>query len=209
MITKLNEFNKEEVNDFYNSINKNPTKNTRPYRVAWNNQHNQETRYQLLLDAGVTNGDTILDFGCGLGDLYGYTKKINLNVNYIGVDINENYIMEAKDFYKDAKFYVIDTVNDIKESFDWFLASGSFTMSFTFDEILKILIKVYNKSNKGVAFNMLKDRSIDAFKQKRNFYGAYFYNPDFVIKELRKYFFDDVEMIEDYLDMDFTIHLKK
>ena len=70
----------------------------------------------------------------------------NIFVKYIGVDINKNFIEKNKERYKDdnnATFYVIKTIKDIKENFDWFFASGSLTYTFTLNEIIELLQKIF------------------------------------------------------------------
>ena len=34
---------------------------------------------------------TLLDYGCGMGGLYGYIKEQGINVKYTGMDINPNF----------------------------------------------------------------------------------------------------------------------
>jgi cyclopropane fatty-acyl-phospholipid synthase-like methyltransferase len=85
-------------------------------KVGWNSKDNQIIRFQRLLDVGVMNGETILDFGCGYGDLYDYTQKKDLKIKYIGVDINKSYIYDAVEMHKDCdncKFYISDDIRQI------------------------------------------------------------------------------------------------
>jgi SAM-dependent methyltransferase len=204
----IKEYNKKDINRFYN-LSRKMYDNTgrkkgyefsedesRSGKVGWTDRSGQIKRYQDLLDIGVQNNDSILDFGCGLGDLYGYTKKINLNVDYIGVDINEDHIADAKDTYEsklrhvvpfqenNCIFQVIDTIDDVRRDFDWFLASGSFTIGFNMEEIMEVLDKAYYKSHKGMAFNLLIKKEIENFWVTR-YYGATLYSPDWVLEKLR------------------------
>jgi ribosomal protein L11 methylase PrmA len=199
-------FNFDKIKSFYKVINKEKGANHR--RVAWTSLKNQEVRFQKLLQIGVKNGDTILDFGCGLADLYGYAKKTGLNINYIGVDINEDYIRDAKKQYPDANIYLIKNIDDVKESYDWFLASGSLTLGFKYQEIISLLTKVYNKSRKGVAFNMLTKENIKTYKYVDSYYGSIFCNPRYIAQELSK-ISDKVGLIRGYLPIDFTIYMIK
>jgi SAM-dependent methyltransferase len=217
MITSINEFNKEHVFQFYNVQRRKWSDNAQ--KVGWTSKHNQIVRFQKLLDVGVLNRETIIDFGCGYGDLYDYIKKKKLEIKYIGVDINPEYIKDAIEthrtnfkhldsFEQDCKFYVIETVDDIKDRYDWFFASGSFTLSFTFPEILNILSKVYARSTRGVAFNLLKYPGITTYTRMSGNLDYYEYNPDWVVSELKKNF-PNVEKVEDYLANDATYYLRK
>lgn len=169
----------------------------------------QIARFRNLLNIGVKNGDTVLDFGCAYGSLYKYMKRNGLDrVNYIGVDINKNFIEDARRYYlkkthttfnsflnkqtmpEFPKFYVIRTIDDVKENFDWFLASGVFTYSFEVDEVIEILLKAFNKCNKGIAFNILPagwSKNITSKSKLGKNYMVH-YNPNLLLYELKKYF---------------------
>lgn len=198
------DFNK--IKKFYKTINK--EKKSNHSRVAWTSLKNQEIRFQKLLEIGVKNGDTVLDFGCGLADLCGYAKKIGLKINYIGVDINEDYVRDAKAQYPEENIYLIKSIDDVKETYDWFLASGSLTLGFKYNEIISLLKKVYDRSRKGVAFNMLTKDSIETYKYIDNYYQSIFCNPRHIIGDLKK-FSNRIGLVKGYLDIDFTIYMIK
>ncbi len=64
----------------------------------------------------ITNpGYSILDVGCYHGDVYDYVNDIG--VDYLGIDLFESHIAEAKRKHKDAKFKVEDLFQ-LKESAD-------------------------------------------------------------------------------------------
>lgn len=74
------------------------------------------------------HGARILDVGCGTGSVLNYIDK-NINVNYVGCDINPDYIKRAmKKFGNRATFYCCD-VNALPEKesgFDFAAAIGLF-----------------------------------------------------------------------------------
>ncbi len=62
----------------------------------------------------LKNGDKVLDLGCGNGRLYELFKELSSqdkNIKYIGIDISENLIKEAKKRYPEAEFYTGDALN--------------------------------------------------------------------------------------------------
>lgn len=205
---KICEFNSDRTMKFYDwTRNNNKDKHG---KVGWSSTKNQIIRFQKLLDVGVMNGETILDFGCGYGDLYDYTLKKGLKIKYIGVDINKSFIYDAVEMHKQydsCKFYLSDDIRQIKDPFDWFLASGSFTMGFKFKEVLDILKYAYGKSTRGAAFNLLRLRS-EYIKTYVSDEGYYLYNPEWVVEQLKKEF-PNVEKTDDYLPNDATYYLKK
>lgn len=176
-------------------------------KVGWDNSKNQKIRWDILLD-GVKNGDSILDFGCGIGDLYNYMNEKYNDFKYYGVDISENYINLAKNKYPNVNFKLINNLDDINFNYDWFIASGVFTVYTTVNDLLDYIDKAYNQSKKGVSFNLIDEKyypNIDNFYEKRRGYNKL--NIFSIFKE--KY--QNVKLIEKYLkpNKDFTIQIYK
>jgi len=57
----------------------------------------------------ISNGDRILDLGCGNGRLFQLLK--DLKINYLGLDFSEKLIKEAKKRYPEEKFIVANALN--------------------------------------------------------------------------------------------------
>lgn len=89
-----------------------------PYALGWNKKKFQDKRFFDLLhviEPEDLNGKTILDIGCGLGDLYEFISKHGYKVKkYIGTDINENFINIAKKKFPKGKFFVADLMTNNK-----------------------------------------------------------------------------------------------
>ena len=66
----------------------------------------QSIRFQVLTEIGDLRNATILDVGCGFGDLCRFLEKKKLNVKYHGVDINQDFIDVAKKRNPNGKFEV-------------------------------------------------------------------------------------------------------
>ncbi len=43
-----------------------------PNALYWSTKEMQELRFKVLADIGIQSGDSVLDVGCGFGDLLGY-----------------------------------------------------------------------------------------------------------------------------------------
>jgi len=68
--------------DFYSLLQRAPD----PARVVgWEHALGQAARFEAAI-APVTLGDTVLDVGCGIGDLYGYLMRSRSRVTYMGID---------------------------------------------------------------------------------------------------------------------------
>ena len=69
--------------------------------VGWGSKESQDLRFKILSDISSLDSSSILDVGCGLGDLVLFLNNNNHNVyRYHGIDISENLIDEAKNRYK-------------------------------------------------------------------------------------------------------------
>ena len=98
----MDELEKEHLLDFYDKLYK--QFGDSPKSLRWT-KHGQESRYRMML--GVSNkldGATVLDYGCGMGGLYGFIKEQGIKVTYTGIDINPNFIKEARKKFPEAEF---------------------------------------------------------------------------------------------------------
>ena len=61
--------------------------------VGWGSQESQQLRFEVLLRNLRLENKTILDLGCGLGDLAAFIKKRNINnFRYIGIELVPDFI---------------------------------------------------------------------------------------------------------------------
>lgn len=120
----------------------------------------QPIRFKVLSEIGNLNNCSILDVGCGFGDLCGFLIKRGLNIRYTGYDINSNLIKIAKEIYPDALFEVKDIEKEeINDNFDWIFASGVFEFKLSDDKLFvqSMLRKIFEICNKGVAVDFISD----------------------------------------------------
>jgi SAM-dependent methyltransferase len=78
------------------------------------------------LEAAVAlEGTTILDVGCGLGDLWAYLKTLGVRCEYVGVDVSEAMVVQARSKFPDATFETRDILEwDPGRRFDYVVAIG-------------------------------------------------------------------------------------
>ena len=75
----------------------------------------------------IGNNSKILDLGCGNARFFKFLKENEVNVNYLGVDNNPNFIEKNKENYPKAKFKnldVITSLNQIQDTFDVIVVFG-------------------------------------------------------------------------------------
>jgi SAM-dependent methyltransferase len=82
------------------------------HTLGWGKEYFQIKRFnELLYAAGEESfvNKTVLDIGCGFGDLYTFLGKKHIKLKkYIGTDVNENFIKVAKNIVKPGHFVVRD-----------------------------------------------------------------------------------------------------
>lgn len=125
--------------------------------LSWTNNEAQLIRFQALIGIGDLEGKSILDVGCGLGDLYQFLKLNFDNFSYLGVDLVPEFIEQAREKYFQAKFENWDIMDFPDRSFDYVLSSGamSFKVPQHKEKYFQMINKMFKLSTQGVAFNML------------------------------------------------------
>src|SRR5438874_1278671 len=120
---QMNETDKGRLLEFYeDSLQQYGDHDARS--VHWTDERNQRVRFEILLCVTHLNGKTVLDVGCGLGDLYKLLKEKDISVNYTGIDIVPDFISKAQEHYPEAIFKCQD-IFDIEETCDVIIASGA------------------------------------------------------------------------------------
>lgn len=63
----------------------------------------------------ISNIESVLDLGCGNGRFYEFISKEYPNVEYVGVDTNNDLLNEARKKYGKEKFFNIDIFTNLKK----------------------------------------------------------------------------------------------
>lgn len=129
--------------------------------LASGTEERRRLRYQVLLEAGIKSGMSVLDLGCGFGDLYAYINEKGFSVDYYGMDINERLIDEAKRRYPDANFLVGDVFENDPGSFDLILSTSTFNLPLEEEDnygfVERLFKKLYERSKVGFAVDFLSN----------------------------------------------------
>lgn len=170
----------KQINKFFNNINEEFEKNFSLYgdNTKTVNMHivNQYAGFiSLTNDIDMDNG-SILDIGCGLGDINDFFKYIGTkNYNYLGIDIVESFIKHAQEKYIEdfIKFKQGNFIDDsFDNGFDYIMGNKIFYRKIngidTFEYIKEVIVKAFNLCNKGVMFNFLSDKA--EIKYEKNYY---------------------------------------
>lgn len=174
-----------------------------PILLGWRDRDSQTSRFNVFTEECVTDGDRVLDFGCGLSDLYKYLLDKGINVEYTGIDIMPDFIKKSKDRFGDEIKILNTNILYFFEEFEWVFTSGTFSVGFTMDSVLEHVKHFLSISKKGVCFNLLNKDTFSGDVQVA-------FNPDEVKNVLTESLDDvDIKVIEGYYPDDFTIVINK
>ena len=131
-----------------------------PSAVGWVSGKQKE-RYSKLFE-GVGDFNSVIDIGCGLGDLYKFIidQKGVENLKYIGTEINQNFIEICQEKYPEANFILQDNIiPSFNNKSDVVVMSGLFNTPLdSNDFFLKSLLDAsFLLSKKFITFNFLSN----------------------------------------------------
>jgi len=175
--------------------------------LGWGEKGRGKLRFEILLSQWSFEGQSVLDFGCGFGDLFEYMVGTGRKCNqYTGVDINSTFIdIAQKKFKTDAQFLVQNMLEDHSGlSVDFVLSSGVFNHKLK-DNIgfIEDCFEVFNTvSQKGFAVNFLSDK-VD-FKHDYTYHA----DPAEIVKLAYRYS-NNIVLRNDYMPYEFTIFINK
>ncbi len=144
--------------------------------VGWPRAEDVDTRFHIMCDLfrnDKTEDLSLLDFGCGLSHLYDYLQKNSFNqVTYSGLDLSDQFIDMSINKYPQNNYYCLDILESshLLPQFDYVIINGIFTQKrdLTFDEMFdffkKMIQVIFEKANKGIAFNVMS-KCVDWEKQ--------------------------------------------
>ena len=142
-----------------------------------NKQINFNLMMRLTEFAGVPiSGSTCLDVGCGTGDLSLFLRQRGAE-KYVGIDIYERSLREAREKYPDQTFIQDDFLaHPFSRKFDYAFCSGALTVKLpdtnNYEFLQETVKKMWDLTNIGLVFNVLTDEDTivdpDLFFYNRN-----------------------------------------
>jgi ubiquinone/menaquinone biosynthesis C-methylase UbiE len=136
--------------------------------LKWNNYGSASQRYVELVHDIDFAEKSVLDVGCGTGNLLPYLLGKAQNISYTGVDALAVFIQEAQERYPDFNFLVQEYLSwETDKRFDVILCCGALNSSrMTIDERLACIKKMFDQSQHAVAFNMAGHHPIPLAKDQ-------------------------------------------
>jgi len=175
-----------------------------PQSVGWGSKKGKQSiRFDVLCKIGDLSNSTILDLGCGFGDLFGYLDYQKIKVNYHGIDINENLVSMGKKIYPKASLEYRDfEKKKFTKKFDWVIASGITSHGSTYSHLTNIIKEMFRICKKGCSINFVSD-NVD-YKSKNLFYSS----PEKIVS-ITKLITNRFVLKHDYMPYEFTLYLYK
>jgi len=171
--------------------------------LDWESEDAHLGRFRALTDQLDLSGMSILDVGCGLGDLYGFIREKKINVTYTGIDILDDMVNEAGRRYPEASFLSGDMFSQdlfSEGEYDVVYSSGIFNLNLGNNrKFLKRALPVFFKvASQWVVFNLLDpDHPVQSEKYS-------YFEPEEVIPWVAEYS-NRICVVRDYVPHDFTV----
>jgi RimJ/RimL family protein N-acetyltransferase/SAM-dependent methyltransferase len=174
-----------------------------PRSLNWGSRASQELRFRALASmADLTETDTLLDVGCGLGDFYDWLRTRNAFRSYRGIDLTPKMIEMARARFPGVPFEIANILEMEVEPADFVFASGIFYLRSQepIEYMNRMLSRLFEICRKAVIVN-----SLSMWADRREA-GEFFADPartlDFCHSLTRW-----VSLRHDYHPADFTIAL--
>ena len=127
--------------------------------LGWRRVESQIKRFEVIAAVGDLNGCTLLDVGCGYGDLKEFLDQRFSGFTYIGIDQMPEFIAEAKARYESHPNTYFTQTDFTKADFptvDYVIASGA--LGYRCDDpdfYADMIRKMYQATTQALVFNML------------------------------------------------------
>lgn len=172
-----------------------------PKALGWF-KNRSDLRFEILQSRWNLDHASVLDFGCGFGDLYRYLSvNKGFSVQYKGIDINPELIKEARKEWPGIDFQCTNLLTEpLPETVEYVLASGvfNFQLEDNYDFINRCFECFSQIAKKGFALNFLSNQ-VD-YELENTFHA----DPAVVLSYAFQYS-RNVVLRNDYMPFEFTI----
>jgi trans-aconitate methyltransferase len=174
--------------------------------LGWKDDEHQRKRFAVLATVGDLTGCSVLDVGCGYGDLKDYLDSRFAGITYTGIDQQPECIVEAQSRYgnrPDTFFFESDFTTLSFPDVDVVMASGALSYRCANPAFyVDMICRMYRAARRAVAFNVL---DVNRFPMHPLLIG---HDPEQVVAWC-KGIARNVEVVRGYLDDDVTLFLYK
>ena len=126
--------------------------------LGWRDSRSQTARFEVLASGGLDPEASLLDIGCGQGDLFAWLRENEYCVDYCGVDLTPEMVSIARARFPEARFEVADLFDlDASYRAHHVIASGIFStrQAAPFDYLQAAVTHLFRFAEVSLAFNCL------------------------------------------------------
>ncbi len=202
----MDPYSKERLLSFYNFHLK--QFGDRPEALRWTPQ-GQIRRYATLAEiaspAQLRNA-TVLDYGCGTGDLYRFLKRRGIEVQYTGLDMNPNFIDLARKKYPECEFRAGAVGEDgavVEGFYDYIFICGVFNylVPGVQEDLRESVTTLFRHCSRGLALNALSTHT--PIKDPELNYTS----PEEMVKFALEHLSPHIALRHDRVQNDFTLYI--
>ncbi len=170
--------------------------------LGWRNMSDQQVRFEALAEIADLNGKTVLDAGCGYGDLFPYLTSHNDLAHYYGVEQIPEILDIAIGRYGHLSNTTFISRNFLRgglPSADYILSSGSLNYGSSDPGfIFNAITALFDHAVSGLGFNLLLSIPDNGLLVA--------YDPELILAHCRS-LTSKVVLKADYAAEDFTLFL--
>lgn len=127
--------------------------------LGWTSRETQQLRFLALWRMACSpRTGSLLDVGCGSGDLYTFLEHRGASLQYTGIDSRPLAIQDARARHPDVHFEVRDaqSCEQMRKRYDYVLASGLFGIAAVCSReyVLNMLASLWQVTGRALVFNM-------------------------------------------------------
>ena len=174
--------------------------------LGWTSNEGQLARFKIIEELlGDLSDKSILDAGCGHGDLREYIGDKFSGLRYAGIDQIDSFIdvaVERYAHYPETAFYFGDFYKADLPVMDYVVVCGALNYKSNDPEyVFKAITKLFNNCRLGLVFNMLK-----SIENEEGILVAY--DPEIILAHCRT-LSENVVYRDGYYEEDFSVSLFK
>jgi SAM-dependent methyltransferase len=181
-----------------------------PAGVDWNSEESQRVRFDQFMELISDRQASVCDYGCGYGAFLGYLRARGHQGEYVGFDVADAMIREARTAHEADHAARFTSVRDDVAVVDFTIASGIFNVRLTtpadewrtyVDETIRDLASL---SRRGFGFNVLSSYS-DPERRRGDLHYA---DPREVFDQCMERWPRRVALVHDYDLYEFTVTVR-
>lgn len=174
-----------------------------PRALGWTTPEAQTIRFDVLSQIADLTNCSVLDAGCGHGDLCAFLNSKFTGIRYFGVDCNEGFLevaIQKQRHITETAFFYGDFMHASLPVTDYILLCGSLNYrNSNANHTIDAIATLFKSCRIGLGFNMLS-----AVDKPQSFLISR--NPTQIL-EFCKTIAPVVVLIDNYLEGDFTIFM--